>query len=725
MEYSKETPSGSGDLDTPAHNLQPNRASIEQAPIDNASIIPQPTDELSGLSAPKLVGPRNHKGPPGQQGQGPASETQQSIPTAWSTRRLFTLKAYFEAAQDLRAVVSTSKETVSLVWSDAKKPLLKVFALEAFSNLIPTLMGGASALSIGAIQTQSKPMAVLATAAALATGLIVNWVGRSRRRLENEFENVCSRSIHRQILKASLDLSANTLDQKTTQEEINYVKDKHYQTYRFLNQTVGTLAGGVAVISAAAALLSVSKVAGLVVLSTGVPLLLAAREKQKAWTTFVDQFKEPSRRFYRGREQLLDEKSAKETRLLGCGPEISRQTMAALQEGHQVQSDTIREVQKIDLWPNFGREIATGFGLAYSTYLAFSGSISLVEFTFASGAIYGLGGTISQLCLSLGGQLELSSKLEPQKVFMQKGKIDRKRDYERNVELDWSKPPTIEFRNVSFTYCDSEAPTLHDISFKILPGEYLLIVGENEAGKSTLLSLLCGLYDPSSGQILINGIDSRKISRSSFQEGTSVVSQDFPLFDSFSVRENLDYGRSPTRRGLDTDAIAREYGIFDSIKNVPEGIDPLSATVGKGYTLKYVPSGGARQRFAIARGAIRDPKLLILDEPFSALDQGRLDRLSKSFAEPNPNQTRILITHDLVEGLACERIIELEHGRIVADDTPTQLLKSEHSFFAKAVRRKAKKLNSLIGNQGAGAPTSEDSSVAPDRALRSPDSDCD
>jgi ATP-binding cassette subfamily B protein len=218
----------------------------------------------------------------------------------------------------------------------------------------------------------------------------------------------------------------------------------------------------------------------------------------------------------------------------------------------------------------------------------------------------------------------------------------------------------IAFRNVSFAY-GQDRPVLHDISFTIEPGTRLGIAGASGAGKSTLISLLTRFYDPTAGQILLDGVDLRDFRLEDLRRQFAVVSQD-PVLFSASIAENIAYAK-PGASQEELIAAAQAANAHDFIARLPQGYDTQVGE--RGVQL----SGGQRQRVAIARAFLRDSPVLILDEPTSAVDAAAEAAFREAIRRLMRGRTVILITHrsSMLDG--CTALIVLENGRVVADTT--------------------------------------------------------
>jgi len=228
----------------------------------------------------------------------------------------------------------------------------------------------------------------------------------------------------------------------------------------------------------------------------------------------------------------------------------------------------------------------------------------------------------------------------------------------------------VEFKDVSFKYEESqERPTLDHINLKGHPGQLIALVGSSGAGKTSLAYLIPRLYDVTDGTVLIDGIDVRQIQLTSLAKALAVVTQETYLVHD-TLRENLRYGK-PDATDEEIEVAARAAAIHDHIATLPEGYDTVVGE--RGYRL----SGGEKQRIAIARAILKDPKILILDEATSALDteserlvQGAMERLMEG-------RTTFAIAHRLSTIRRADQILVMQHGQIVERGTHTELLQSD------------------------------------------------
>jgi ATP-binding cassette subfamily B protein len=229
------------------------------------------------------------------------------------------------------------------------------------------------------------------------------------------------------------------------------------------------------------------------------------------------------------------------------------------------------------------------------------------------------------------------------------------------------------FQSVAFSY-GSERPVLLDIDLSISPNQIVALVGGTGAGKSTLLSLVPRFYDPNSGTVTLDGYDLRAITKKSLRAKIAIVLQDTLLF-STTIRENIAYGRPGATDGEIRDA-ARRAQADEFITRLPAGYD--SPVGERGGHL----SVGQRQRIGIARAFLKDAPILLLDEPTSALDPTTEAAIMETIKDLMHGRTTLIVTHRLATIHAVDRIVVLEHGRIVEQGTGAELV-AKGGVYAK------------------------------------------
>lgn len=245
----------------------------------------------------------------------------------------------------------------------------------------------------------------------------------------------------------------------------------------------------------------------------------------------------------------------------------------------------------------------------------------------------------------------------------------------------------IEFRDVSFHYPNSDEPVLSHVSEKLTLGSKMAIVGRNGTGKSTFIKLLCRLYDPTEGEILLNGVDIRYYDYSEYARLFSVVFQDFNLF-SFSVAQNVaasvEYDEARVLSCI------QKAGFEERLASMPDGIRTIL------YQLEengVEISGGEAQKLAIARAIYKDAPYVILDEPTSALDPVSEYEIYRRFNSLVEGKTAIYISHRMSSCRFCDRIYVFDQGKIVQRGAHEELMRDENGLYAQLWNAQAQYYN--------------------------------
>lgn len=241
------------------------------------------------------------------------------------------------------------------------------------------------------------------------------------------------------------------------------------------------------------------------------------------------------------------------------------------------------------------------------------------------------------------------------------------------VELDAPKGH-VTFRDVTFTYADG-TNALGGISLEAKPGETIALVGPSGGGKSTIINLLPRLFDSSSGQVSIDGIDVKDISLNSLRGAMALVSQDVTLFND-TVAANIGFGRGDASRDDIVEA-AKAADAHDFISLLPHGYDTTLGEDGAGL------SGGQKQRLSIARAILRDAPILLLDEATSALDAESESKVQAALDRLSDGRTTLVIAHRLSTVQKADRIYVLDKGKIIETGTHKSLSKKHGGIYAK------------------------------------------
>ena len=320
--------------------------------------------------------------------------------------------------------------------------------------------------------------------------------------------------------------------------------------------------------------------------------------------------------------------------------------------------------------------VFTGFAYLFVCLKAWAGAFGVGSVTQYVGAITALAKGVSDL-MKIAGEIKnngefLRTSFEfldlPDRMYQ--GSLTTEKRADRQYE--------VEFKDVSFKYPGSEDYALRHVSMKFKVGERLAVVGRNGSGKTTFIKLLCRLYDPTEGQILLNGIDIRKYKYEDYLQVFAVVFQDFQLL-AFPLGQNVaaaqDYDRKRAEKCL------RMAGFGERLDSMPEGLDTC---LYREFDEKGVEvSGGEAQKIALARALYKDAPFIVLDEPTAALDPIAEYEVYSHFDELVSDKTAIYISHRLSSCKFCDEIAVFDHGQVVQQGSHDSLLADENGQYAK------------------------------------------
>ena len=307
----------------------------------------------------------------------------------------------------------------------------------------------------------------------------------------------------------------------------------------------------------------------------------------------------------------------------------------------------------------------------YLTYLVCSSRLSVSDFIFYFGIITGFSNWIMNAVYQYSNLERCCNDCAAFREF-----AESTDENDNKPDIDFKGIESIEFQNVSFKYQSAEKSTINNMTFKVNKGENIAIVGENGAGKTTAVKLLCGLYYPTSGEILINGKSSRDFSGNSYFNLFSAVFQDY-YFMPMTIAENICATSNYDKEKL---FVAFEKaGISNKINGLPNKE--------KSYMIKDVYkdavdfSGGEKQKHLLAKAIYKNAPVLILDEPTAALDPIAENELYLKYNEITSNKISFFISHRLSSTRFCDRILFIKDGKIAESGTHEELMALKGLYY--------------------------------------------
>lgn len=410
-------------------------------------------------------------------------------------------------------------------------------------------------------------------------------------------------------------------------------------------------------------------------------ILQLSNKTSRIWFSSMERYGKLNRLFRCYRDILSNYNSGKEVRLYKEQDLIEKEaTEALLTKGETILYETSQQSAAAS---SYIAIIGALVGFGVYVFIGVKGLLglftieALVRYT---GAFMQIISGITSIAMTLGKSAEILPNLE---YFFRIVETESNMQY-GTKEIDLEKVE-IEFRHVWFRYPGAKDYTLKDISLKIKKGERLAVVGRNGSGKTTFIKLLCRLYDPDQGEILVNGVDLRTLSKACCMRLFSVVFQDFKLF-SLSVQDNMTAGETP-----DTPRLRQCLAEADVLERVERMAQAENTSLYKDIDKEGVEvSGGEAQKLALARALYKDAPIVVLDEPTAALDPVAEHRIYQQFNAFVEGKTAIYISHRLSSCRFCDTIAVFRKGELVQCGTHDALLKEETGEYKKLWDAQAK-----------------------------------
>jgi ATP-binding cassette subfamily B protein len=430
---------------------------------------------------------------------------------------------------------------------------------------------------------------------------------------------------------------------------------------------VSAISAAISVLSVLIATISVSPLIALIVIVSAIPISilnvrLSARQRRnwRHWT-------KDRRLAWDIENKIIDPKSSLDIELNGLA-KVLIDRMVQLRRRSQAQD--VKDIQEF-FWPNLIARsvdhVVTFAVLAYVAFKIFVGQLAIGQFLTIRNLFSQLNGNINSFFNNLASLTETMVNATDFMEFMEMPPRP-------NGDIVIKDTPSIEFKNVSFRYPQAPTQALTGVSFKIEPGEKVAIVGENGAGKTTIIKLILGVYQADSGEVLINGHPLQEIERQSYLKQIGALFQEYTRYDFATIGENVWFGdtnqRYDEKKIMD---VLEDVNMTSVVKTMPKKLKQLLSN-NLDQNQRVDLSGGQWQRLSIARAFFRSPNILILDEPTSAIDAKSEHEIFQNIAKRQSGKSSIIISHRFSTVRRAEHIMVLDHGKIVEYGTHAELM---------------------------------------------------
>ena len=501
---------------------------------------------------------------------------------------------------------------------------------------------------------------------------IVNTVSRSVNRIAGE---QVVREVKKQIMEKSKELDIASFDNPILYEKMeNANREAGNRPVMILTETFGAISSVIELISFLVILITAPGLTWItfLVLLVSIPSAIVNFIYRRKNFQYMRHRSKERRQMNYFSDLLVNKDLIKEVRLYNLADTFIQRFLAVFKRYY---TGLRRLIIHEGLWHLLFAALTGIINLIFYFVLAkqvFVGNIKIGDYTLYTGALTAIASCVSLLITSSGVIYEGTLFIDNLIVFMkEKRSVVPSVSPALTVKRESTKH-TIEFVNVSFRYPGCERYVLQNISFTINPGETVTLVGLNGAGKTTLIKLLTRLYDPTEGEILLDGKNLKEYDVKSLYETFGIIFQDFGKY-AVSVEENIRFGDINKKKTTEQmEFAAKQSTAADFIKNLPDGYNTPLMRIFEANGLEL--SIGQWQKLAIARAFYADSDIIILDEPTASLDPMAEQEIFNQFDQLRNEKTTIFVSHRLSSATIADRILVLENGCLVEQGNHQELL---------------------------------------------------
>jgi ATP-binding cassette subfamily B protein len=494
-------------------------------------------------------------------------------------------------------------------------------------------------------------------------------LNQGRSLIEHILNARLGNQINTAIIRKALSLDLHYFEDAQFYDKLqNARREANYRALQMINTSFNLVQNAITLASFAVGLLTFSPLVALVLFGATIPAFLAQTHFSRLHFRLLTWRAPESRRMSYLEHLLTVDSTVKEIKLFGLGEPLLQRYQELFWKFYKEDTALARRRSLISMLWGVVASISYYGAYAWIVLRTVAGTITIGDMTFYLTLFRQSQGTFQGLFYNLNQLFEAGLFMENLFGFLD---LTPQMDSGSGRKVPRPIQQGIEFRNVSFRYPDRDDWALRELNLTIRSGEKIALVGANGAGKTTLIKLLTRLYDPTEGQILLDGVDLRDYDLEDLRLSIGVIFQDFVRYQ-VSARENIGFGQIKDLADEPRILAAAERGGADEVvERLPQGYDTL---LGRWFEKGAELSGGQWQKIALGRAFMRDSEVLVLDEPTAALDAEREYEIFQRFRDLTAGRIALLISHRFSTVRMADRIVVIEGGRLTELGTHAELL---------------------------------------------------
>ena len=578
-------------------------------------------------------------------------------------------KPWRERLNEARGAYANIPGAFKLVWNADKASTVVMAALTLIGALLPISQAWVGKLIVDSV-VNSLTTKLGATAGLQATlpflliefGLLLVGaiLGQVRRLVEHVLNARLGNFINMAVMRKALSLDLQYFEDADFYDKLqNARREADFRALGIINGSFMLVQNLITLLTFAVGLITFSPLIALILFGATIPSFIAQGRFSKLQFRMLS-WRAPEFRKMQYLEHVLTvDSSVKEIKLFGLGEPLLQRYADMFWKTFEEDEALARRRSLVSLLWGMLASLSYYGSYAWIIFETAGGLITLGSMTFYLSLFRSSQGTFQGMFDNLNSLYENGLFMDNLFSFLdlkpQMARADRPAVMPRDMTRG------LEFRNVAFRYPGREDWALRGVNLHIRPGEKLALVGQNGAGKTTLIKLLTRLYDPTEGQILLDGVDLRDFDPDDLRRKIGVIFQDFVRYQ-LTMRENIGFGQIEQLDDEELIRSAAERGGADEVANeLPDGID---STLGRWFKDGNELSGGQWQKVALGRAFMRDGEVLVLDEPTSALDAEHEFEIFQRFRDLTAGKIAVLISHRFSTVRMADRIAVIENGNI-------------------------------------------------------------